>query len=277
MMSELAVPTLRTPAIEAVLNYVDPTAEIGAHNDVERRKSTLTLVPYRLPIRDARPVADDLSLETLGFALLERPSRVADFFDPAQVEATYLAEIEALIAELTGCDRVLTFGTVVRNDAPDAPEGSRKPVYNAHIDYDLPTIRAVAHKMLPPAERARYAHGRIALINVWRPITQVESAPLAVCDGSSVRPEDLIFGPIGGKSVADVPNAAGYNLAYNPDHRWYYVPDMRPDELLAFKLCDSEADRVQWAAHTAFHDPNSRPGARGRQSIELRTLALFAT
>ena len=56
-----------------------------------------------------------------------------------------------------------------------------------------------------------------------------------------------------------VPNAAGYNLAHNPNHRWCYVPSMRPEEALVFKLCDTDEDRVQWSAHTAFDDPTSPP------------------
>jgi hypothetical protein len=263
------------PFIETTLNYVDPKAEIGAHNDVERDKSTLKLVSFRLPIHDMRPVAGRLSLEDTGFVLLERRSRVANFYDPAEIDAVYLPEIEALIRELTGAERVLIFGTLIRNDARDAPPGMRKPVFNAHVDYDLPTIRAVAAKILGPAEAKRYENGRIVLINVWRPIATVEKNPLALVDAATVAAGDLVFGPIGGKSQADVPNAAGYNLAYNPDHRWYYVPQMRPDEVLVFKLCDSVPGAVQWAAHTSFHDPSGRPDAKSRQSIELRTLALF--
>ncbi len=111
------------------------------------------------------------------------------------------------------------------------------------------------------------------LVNVWRPLTAVESAPLAICEAASVVQDDLIHGPIGGNSAAGVPNAAGWNLAYNPAHRWCYVPDMQPDEVLVFKLCDTDAGRVQWTAHTAIDVPGTAPGASPRRSIELRTLA----
>jgi hypothetical protein len=262
-------------AIKATLFYVDPKAPIGAHNDKERDKSTLTVVPHDVTIRDARAIRKDLSLDRTGFVLLNRQSKVRDFYDPAEVERIFLPEVEAMIGELTGAERVLTFGTVVRNDNPDAPDWTRKSVNNAHVDYDLKTCRAVAERLLPAADRARYASGRIILINVWRPIVKVESKPIALCDAATVSPDDLIFGPIGGKSQAGVPDAAGYNIAYNPKHRWYYVPRMRPDELLAFRLCDSRADLPQWTAHTSFVDPGSPPNAKPRQSIELRTLALF--
>jgi len=135
---------------------------------------------------------------------------------------------------------------------------------------------AVADRLLPESDRARYANGRIMLINIWRPIVPVESCPLALCDSSSIVKGDLVYGPIGGKSQAAVPDPAGYNVAYNANHRWYYVPGMRPAEAFVFRLCDSDTDAQQWAAHTSFIDPTSGPGAAPRQSIELRTLALFA-
>ena len=114
------------------------------------------------------------------------------------------------------------------------------------------------------------------LMNLWRPITTVEKTPLAVCDASSVAEGDLNPSEIRG-GLDDVERATmkGYNLAYNPLHRWYYVPRMRPDEILAFKLCDSDRSRMQWTGHTAFDDPTSPPDARPRQSIEIRTISFF--
>lgn len=99
--------------------------------------------------------------------------------------------------------------------------------------------------------------------------------PLALCDAGSIAPADLVYGPIGGKSQSQVEKPAGHNIAYNPAHRWYYVPRMRPAEVLVFRLCDSEPAARQWTAHTGFRDPTSPPGAAPRQSVEVRTLALF--
>jgi hypothetical protein len=67
-----------------------------------------------------------------------------------------------------------------------------------------------------------------------------------------------------------------YAITYNPAHRWYWFPRMRREEALVFKVYDSVKDGVaRWTAHTAFEDPTSPPGARPRESIEIRTLALF--
>ena len=66
-----------------------------------------------------------------------------------------------------------------------------------------------------------------------------------------------------------------FSFAYSPKHRWYYVPKMRPDEILAFKLCDPWRPDVQWSGHTAFDDPTSARDARPRESIEIRTISFF--
>ena len=264
------------PYVETALNYIDPTAaDPGGINDIEREKSTLKLVSHPTRIYDARADRARLSLDRTGFVVANHDTEVTDFYDRRQVETIYHPEIGALIQELTGAETVLIFGTLIRNAAADAPAGSHKPVFNAHVDYNLETIRAVAERELPEGDKARYRHGRIILINTWRPIVEIESAPLAVADAATVAWGDLFHGPIGGKSQAGTPNAAGYNLAYNPNQRWYYVPRMKPSEMFVFKLCDSEPGAVQWAAHTSFEDPASPPDAAPRQSIELRTLALF--
>ena len=267
------MPPWDAPFVEAVVNYIDPTAPIGGINDVERERSTFTLVPHRVRIHDARALTPQPGLDRTGFAWLRRPTAVADFLDPAEVEAVYLPEAEALVREVTGADKVLVFGHVLRDGA--LATSPHRPVYNAHVDYNEETVRAVARRLLPPGEQPERLAQRILLVNVWRPLEPVESAPLALCDASSVDRGDLVFGPIGGKSAAGVPDAAGWNLAYSPAHRWSYLPSMSPDEVLVFKLCDTDRSQPQWTAHTAFDDPASAPGARPRRSIELRTLAFL--
>jgi hypothetical protein len=274
-MSGLEELTPALPAVETVINYIDPDAPIGGINDAEREKSTFTLLPFDVRVRDMRPIAGALSLDRNGFVLLERPSRVGDFYDPDVVARDYYPEIKALVSDLTGAERVEIFGHLTRNDGPNPPPGAHRSVTNAHIDYDLPTTRAVADRFIPAGDKARYAAGRVMQINVWRPIETIESMPLALCDAASVARDDLVHGPIGGKSQSQVEKPAGYNLAHNPAHRWFYVPRMRREEVLVFRLCDSDPAAPQWTAHTGFRDPTSPPGARPRQSVEVRTLALF--
>ena len=128
--------------------------------------------------------------------------------------------------------------------------------------------------LLPAEEAEQRLQHRHMLINVWRPIVMVESAPLAVCDASTVGREDLFDREVvGGLGDFNRRSLWGFNLAYNPAHRWYWVPHMQPWEALAFKLFDSDPDAVQHTAHSAFEDPNTPPDAAPRQSVEVRTIA----
>ena len=258
-------------AFETIISYVDPTAPIGGINDVEREKSSFTLIQHRMRVESARERPERFGLERTGFVCVDRPTKARDFSDPGEVEGVYFPECAELVKEFTGADLVLVFGQVQRDGA--LKQSKHAPVYNAHVDYNVETIRAVARRLLSPEEYARRQEQRIVLVNVWRPLETVESSPLALCDATSVAREDLVYGPIGGNSAAGVPNAAGWNLAHNAAHRWFYIPRMSPDEAYVFKLCDTDEHRPQWTAHCSIDEPHQPDGARPRRSIELRTLA----
>ncbi|MGZ8485050.1 MAG: CmcJ/NvfI family oxidoreductase, partial [Candidatus Binatia bacterium] len=67
-----------------------------------------------------------------------------------------------------------------------------------------------------------------------------------------------------------------YHLTHNPNHRWFYFPNMQTNEAIVFKCYDSMKDgRARWSAHAAFDDPISPGNAPARESIEMRTLAFF--
>jgi hypothetical protein len=114
---------------------------------------------------------------------------------------------------------------------------------------------------------------RFAIVQVWRPIRHpVESWPLAIADAQSLSPDDMVV------TERRYPDRIGQTSAitWNPAHRWYWFPQMRPDEALVFKVYDSVKEGVaRFTAHTAFEDPASPPHARPRESIEIRTLAFF--
>ena len=118
----------------------------------------------------------------------------------------------------------------------------------------------------------RLLQGRYMIINVWKPIRgPVKQVPLAICDARSIGPGQLLD--------ADLiyPDRTGEvsMLTYSPEQRWYYVPEMLPEEALLLKCFDSEHDRARFTAHSAFDDPTSAADAPPRESIEVRTLVFF--
>ena len=167
---------------------------------------------------------------------------------------------------------MVSFGPVIRTNA-GGTHGHNQPAFGAHVDYGARTVADYTRDLLPADEAERRLAGRHMLINVWRPITMVESAPLAVADASTVRREDLFPSEVRGGLGGVARSLWGFNLAYTPDHKWYWVPHMQPWEALAFKLFDSDPDATQFTAHSAFDDPNTPPDAAPRQSVEVRTIA----
>jgi hypothetical protein len=116
--------------------------------------------------------------------------------------------------------------------------------------------------------------GRYAIFNVWRPTHgPVEQWPLAICDMRSMAREDFVDAEL------RWPHRTGHVCAvrHNPAHRWLYFPWMDVGQALVFKCYDSVGDvqGARFGAHTAFVDPGSPEGARTRESIEVRAIALF--
>jgi hypothetical protein len=101
----------------------------------------------------------------------------------------------------------------------------------------------------------------------------VQSAPLALCDARSITaaelvPTDLVY-----------PDKVGevYSFVPSPAHRWYYFPQLSPEEVILIKIYDSLSDGkvARLTAHTAFDDPETPADAPPRRSIELRCLVFY--
>jgi hypothetical protein len=219
-------------------------------------------------------VLDNLSLDSSGFVLTEQASAVKDFYNPNEVESVYYPELERLLKRETGAERVVIFDHIVRNPmlAERAEKGARASAKVVHNDYSLKAAPRRVRDLLPE-EADRLLRGRFAEINVWRPIRgPIESSPLALCDARSLDAEDVV--PIDLVYRDRVGEILGF--LYNPQHRWYYFPSMRPNEVLLLKCYDSAEDgRARFTAHTAFDDPTSPPEAAPRESIEVRALVFW--
>jgi hypothetical protein len=261
-----------TRDVTATMKYV-VRGEAAVFYAGQREKSYWPVEEHAVTIHDVRPIIGELALEANGFVVAEGSSGIADYTDPEQL-ARYCRDTEALVQRLTGAAKVVSFGPVVRTNAAGAG-GHNQPAFGAHVDYGAVTVADYTRDLLPPDEAAQRLTRRHMLINVWRPIVMVESAPFAVADASTVHAEDLFPSEVRGGLGGVARSLWGFNLAWTPDHKWYWVPHMQPDQALVFKLFDSDSDAVQFTAHSAFDDPDTPPDAAPRQSIEVRTIAYF--
>jgi len=233
---------------------------------------------HTVAIRDMRPIAGELSLDREGFELRSHHTAVGDLYDDAAVETVCYPEIEALLRSVTGAGRVVIFDATRRSDGGAGarnPDGPRGPASRVHVDYTVKSGPERVAALLGEAEAARLAAsgGRIVQINVWRPIRgPVRRSPLALADASSVRAKDLIA------TDQVFPDRVGeiYHLAHDPAQRWYFAPEMTPDEVLLIKGWDSLDDgRARFTPHGAFELPDTPADAAPRESIEVRTLAVI--
>lgn len=243
--------------------------------DDEKQTDTGTSGTETVRIHDGRAIARDLSLDDQGFVLTRHVSAVADFFDDDEVRAVYYPEIERLVKQATGASKVVIFDHTTRIDGPTNADGKAGPtgVRQVHNDYTVKSGPQRVRDLLEADEAERRLQGRFAQINVWRPITgPVERAPLALADAQSIAEADLVpVDLVYADRVGEI-----YHGAYNPDHRWYYFPEMRTDEAILIKGYDSAEDgRARFTLHSAFDDPTTPADAAPRESIEVRVLAFF--
>jgi len=229
---------------------------------------------YSVAIHDARALLSDLSLDRQGFAVAHQETAVANFYDEKEVRAVYYPEVERLVKEFTGAVNVHVFDHNVRCRpmAKRRENGAQEPVKVAHNDY-TPKSGPQRVRDLLPNEAEALLRNRFAVINVWRPIAgPVQESPLAVCDAQSMAQQDFV------KHVLRYRDREGevYSVAYNPNHRWYYIPNQKKEEVLLLKCYDSDEHRSRFTAHSAFEDPTSPHDAAPRESIEVRTLVFFA-
>lgn len=227
----------------------------------------------RLAVGDARALTPAPTLDREGFMLARLESTAGNLYDPITVRGMYYPEVEWLVRDATGAIRVLAFDHNVRC-APMAARGengAQGPVRFAHNDYTEGSGPQRVRDLLGDEAEALLRR-RCAVINVWKPICgPVQETPLAVCDARTIRAGDLVPTDLNYRDrTGEV-----YSLRFNPEHRWFYFPNMQENEAMLLKCFDSDRRCARFTAHSAFDDPTSPPDAPPRQSIEVRTLAFF--
>ena len=295
------------------------TRRDSSGNDIPWQGGELEARP--MPVHDARGLrgTERRTLGASGFELLEHAGAPPgiDYLDHEQVVRDYYPHCAGAVREATGARIVAAFDHNVRS-ASGKRSGKRiaggqnvqRPAHVVHGDYTLTSgpqrLRDLAN---PPAVndtyRTRLAEGetlldaadvgrvidsgRFALINLWRNIADepVATHPLALCDASSVHPDDLVVFEI---HYADR-IGENYFAKHSDDHRWYFFPAMTGEEALLIKQWDSaggmarsggaHADAMSpdapctFSFHSAFADPTTPADAPDRWSIEVRCAVLY--
>lgn len=275
-------------AVKTQIDYLLPTSRINRRFWAPGAElNTGVYRPYPVTIRNARLAPEPFTLDDHGFCLARHETAVTDWRDAAHVEAIYPAEVMRRTMELTGADFVVPMGGMVRSTGRTGP-GVQPPAAEAHVDFTTDTANRLAAKLYAAARPDGPGYDRFISFSFWRAISPPpQSWPLALCDGSSVGDAegthnvkvDVEMLPDGDDLWKEIEGeeemAAATIFHHNPDHRWYYFPDMVADEIVLIKFHDSDHKRAWRAPHTAFHD-TSRPDAVIRESYEFRGVAYFS-
>ena len=286
-------------AVEADLHFVAPDSLVNRRFVAPGEEvNTGRFEKHRVQVRDARPIREQFDLDTHGFVLADHSSAVADFFDSEQVEAVYPNESERVVRELTGADRVISTGWMIRTSG-DRSDRQRKvlgythrggiqpPATDVHVDSTPDRAERTAERVFRESFPDEAPFKRFISSSLWRAFSPPpQDWPLAVCDGRTVgmdegTPNELFIVDeipdretmLGDLSDGDEVITASI-FRYNPEHQWWYFSNMSRDEVLLFKFHDSDPDNACRVPHAAFHDP-SYPNANPRASIEFRTFAFF--
>ena len=260
--------------VTATLNFFkDPEDGSKPHNYVE----PLPGVPQRnfaetiadVQMNDVRGREGDFHLEKDAFEVFKGvPSKMeyVDWEDDEKVKGVYYPEVvQFLLDHVPGAHKVTLFDHTIRRSNPDAP---RAPVTRVHVDQ---TARSTEWRVkLHNADEAdELLKGRYRIINVWRPLNgPVQAHPLGFASAESVDDNDLVPGE------HRYPHRTGETagVRYKPEQKFYYWSGMQNDERLFLKCYDSQDGVGQRVPHSAFIDPRTPEGARGRESIEVRAL-----
>ena len=301
-MASVAAPDIEDTArqVRAQIRFVDPGNFLTRRYVSQGAEiNTGTYSDHEVTIRDGMPIRDHFTLDQHGFTIATQPSAVCDFHDKAEVDRLYESEVERHVQALTGADKVVARGWMIRTSADLSERAAQKaegythsggiqpPAGEAHVDTNTVTAqrmaRATYEKHFPDSPGFK----RFLVSSYWRAFSPPpQDVPLAICDGRTSfggeEKSNTLFivdqFPTGDALTAPVEGEdqmiAATIFSYNPGMRWWYFSNMTRDDALLFKFHDSDHSRTWRCPHTAFRD-TSFPDAKIRESIECRSVAFW--
>lgn len=264
----------RGPVSTELNFFKDPEDGAKPHNWVEKPtdgtpQRNFDATVAEVTMDDVRDRESEFWLEKDAFQAFKDVSSsmtYEDWEDDEKVKSVYYPEVEQfLLDNVPGAHKVTLFDHTIRRSNPDA---ARAPVTRVHVDQ---TARSTEWrvKLHNPEDAEELLKGRYRIINVWRPLNgPVQAHPLGFASAESVDDNDLV--PIEHRYPHRTGETAG--VRFNEGQKFYYWSGMQNDERLFLKCFDSKAGVGQRVPHTAFTDPRTPEGAKGRESIEVRAM-----
>ncbi len=277
---------MQRAAVQSTIHYLVPSSRINRRFWAPGRElNTGVYAPYPVTIRNAR-LAGPFSLDQHGFCLSQHHTEITDWERNYAPDSEYAAQVRTVVQRLTGADLIVPMGGMLRASRQTGAT-VQPPAAEAHVDFTQRSAERIAERLYRKAKANGVGYRRFLAFSLWRALSPPpQDMPLALCDGRSVRDDEgthntkvdvdeipsgeALFAPIEGEENM----TAATIFHHSPLHRWWYFPDMTPDEVVLIKFYDSDHDRAWRCPHTAFAD-SSRTDANERRSIEFRGIAFF--
>ncbi|KAI0544549.1 hypothetical protein F4679DRAFT_564553 [Xylaria curta] len=290
--------------VETFMNYhLDPskggaeTCSFGTVGVLRRKFDT-----QAIHVNDLRGRENEFDIHTHAFQLCKwKPSTLS--LDSSEIVQVLYPEAEEFVKTITNATRVHCFSHLIRQNTVEAniealqkleasrgkanisdKEGFGKtvPARYAHVDQSGKGARTLLSENLPN-EAEKLSKTRWGTVNLWRPIQTIRRDPLCFCDGRTISDEDLVpvdaVPPPKGTSsfYESISKGDGFQtleIRANPNHKWYYLAQMQPDEALIFKCYDSKNTSNSRCCHASFKLPGTTNDAP-RESMEMRFFVFY--
>jgi hypothetical protein len=240
------------------------------------------LIPTRVTIHDLRGKENTVDLDINGFEIRKYDGDIhAVYDDRGETQQRYEEETANLLKKRLGASRVIVFNHIMRargspRAADQCDSTHKNPIFYPHVDSDPSAVRSKVKEVLGEEEGQKVMQKRFQILNTWRPLgpNPITNTPLTICDYRTLDVDNDIH-------VSKVRNTAAttglYMISRNRKdaHRWYYLSQMKSDEMFILKIFDSNPDVAQFGVHTAFHDESMSSTGTEQQSMEMRCLVLY--
>src|SRR6266481_2330793 len=236
-------------------------------------------------------------MDKLGLALAHCESKCQNFYDAAEVERVFYAEMEKLLLEFfpDATDALVynhdVFDKDYKGDRTENQD-NKNPGVNAsyanivHNDLNDNSGRVRCRELLTKNLRnfgreQRYTEEqadakmsrRFMSINLAKPMETVRQNPFVLCAWPSFADQPYITN----YRVYDDRVGETTRFTYRPNHEWYWFPQQKPTEVSMLKCYDSITDGSisRWSFHSACVDPTAPADAPCRKNVVVRAFVFF--
>ncbi|CAF3752300.1 unnamed protein product [Adineta steineri] len=246
------------------------------------QRSNLEHECVRMTIHDLRNKEKSVNLDTNAFEVLKYDGVIQEEFEKdSDAQHTYYKEISEILKQRLNASKVIVYNYAFRSRGllqadEKHDDNHREPALYPHVDIASSAVQGLVKILLNTEEADKAIQNRIQIMNVWRPLGSnvITQQPLTICDYSSVNADkDVHEYTVRGAKL----HSAGLLMSRDAQdiHKWYYLSQMRSDEMFVFKMADMKSDVARFACHTAFiNEQEAIPNVQ-QTSLEVRCLILY--